>query len=137
METNKVTKTLTSAAISVVTVLCQTSLLYVLWRYVYNFYPDAKLFSGLCLALTGFSLAAIMLFFALKHRYKDTLLGFMLGSLLVWTLATVPFTLCYFSAGTLHAEIVGVPSKEYFSFGFAGRVVVFSVKLNSTLFQEN
>ncbi len=132
METNKVAKTLISAAISVVTVLCQTSLLYVLWRYVYNFYPDAKLFLGLGAALAAFLLAGIMLFFAVKDRDREMVFGFMLGSFLVWTFATVPFTLYYFSAGTLHAEVVGVPSKEYFSFGFAGRVVVFTVKLNST-----
>ena len=32
----------------------------------------------------------------------------------------------------MHAKVNGVSSKEYFSFGFAGRLVVFAVKLNST-----
>ena len=132
METNKVIKTLTSAAISAMIVLCQTSLLYVLWRYVYNFYPDAKLFLGLGAALAPFLFAGLMLFFALKHRYKDMLLLPILISFLVWVLATVSFLPLYFSVSPLHAEVVGVPSKEYFSFGFAGRVVVFTVKLNST-----
>ncbi len=78
-----------------------------------------------------------MLFFAVKDRDREMVFGFMLGSLLVWVFATVSFLPLYFSVSPLHAEVVGVPSKEYFSFGFAGRVVVFSVKLNSTLFQEN
>ncbi len=132
METNKVTKTLISAAISVVSVLCQTSLLYILWSYVYNFYPDTKLFSGLYLAVMGFFFAGIALFFALKYRDKDMLLLPILISFLVWVLATVSFLPLYFSVSPLHAEVVGVPSKEYFSFGFAGRLVVFTVKLNST-----
>ncbi len=130
METNKVAKTLTSAAISVVSVLCQTGLLYVLWRYVYNFYPDTKLFSGLYLAVMGFFLAGIALFFALKYRDKDMLLLPILISFLVWVLTTVSFLPLYFSVSPLHAEVVGVPSKEYFS--FAERLVVFTVKLNST-----
>ena len=132
METNKVNKTLTSAAISAVAVLCQTSLLYALWRFAYNFYPDTKLFSGLCLVLMGFFLAGIVLFFALKYRDKEMLLLPTLISFLVWVLAAVPFLPHYFSVAAVHAKVNGVSSKEYFSFGFADRLVVFAVKLNST-----
>ncbi len=77
-------------------------------------------------------MAGIMLFFAVKDRDREMIFGFMLGSFFVWTFATVPFILQYFSANTVHAKVVGVPSKEYFSFGFAGKLVVFTVKLNST-----